>query len=904
MACSSFRTPSAAIALIGSIVSNAASAQLEEVIVTAQKRLETLQTVPIAVTAFDAEALAARQINNFSDLQFNTPSVNYTKGNFDGSNFQIRGIGNLLIAASADQGVGVHINDAPIFTSRLFETEYFDVDQVQVLRGPQGTLQGRNSTGGTVNMLTRKPGQEFEGYLDAQLGNHDHRRVKGAVNLPLGEQVAARFSGIWLDRDGYTDNVYNSENVDGRDQYALRGAFRWVPGENTTVDLMLSWFDEDSDRTRSQKQMCHNDPTALLGCQPDRLAFENPNPSSQFAANVASSAILGPVGLFEFGSEEVNDTSFNPSDLRKVNADFAPVYEADESLAILEVEHVIGDYSVNLVASYQDTSVFSQQDFLWTVSAEVEPNPLIEVLLPETWEALYADRTLPLSAITNTYTGVVGGNIKSRLDRIDSYDQSNADVDQQTVELRLASRFDGPLNFLLGGFYMGVDRESDYVVVSGGFDYFATVFPVSLGQDGVGWVSPLFNSRTDSFELDSGALFGELYYDLGENLKLTAGLRYTVDEKDITQRQYLLNQDAAGDPIIYPLGFDERVPVEPDSQSADWEEFTGRLVVDWFPDWELTDSTLVYASFTRGYKGGGFNPPFDRQVFPNTPETFDPEYVNAVEIGTKNRFGGQRYQANLTAFYYDYEGLQVAKIVNRTSFNENTDADIWGAEAEFLFAPNQRWLLNLGASWVKTDIGDTRRVDSRDPTAGADDTTLIKDVFFSENCVIHHNGAPDPLEAGLIDSQFESCATFGPYVSLSERLPAPYTVDEGVEVDLAGNSLALTPEYTVSAGAQYRMDFAGGYALTSRLDYYWQDEMWGRNFNRAPIDRIDSWDVWNAQVTLDAPDKRWYLQAWIRNIADDDNVTGSYLAGAASGLFTNLFLIEPRVYGLGFGLSF
>jgi outer membrane receptor protein involved in Fe transport len=893
-----------AVLCAGICLGTDARAQLEEVIVTAQKRQETIQSVPIAITAFDAEALAARQINSFFDLQFNTPSVNYTKGQFDGSNFQIRGIGNALVAASADQGVGVHINDAPIFTSRLFETEYFDISQVQVLRGPQGTLHGRNSTGGSVNMLTRKPTREFEGYLDTELGNYDHRRVKGAVNLQLGDRLALRLAGIWLDREGYTDNIYNGEDVDGRDQYSLRSAFRWEPGEDTKVDLMLSWFDENSSRTRSQKQMCHNDPSALLGCLPDRLAFENPNPSSQFAGNVASSAVLGPLGLFEFGSEDVNQTSVNPPDPREVNADFMPVYKADESLAILEVEHLVGDYTISAVASYQDTSVFSQQDYLWSVSQEVELNPLLADLLPETWATLYADGTLPLSAVTNTYTGVVGGNIRSRTNRVDSYDQSNADVDQQTIELRFASRHDGPLNFLVGGFYMAVEREVDYVVVSGGFDYFATLFPFSLGLDGTGWVSPMFNSRTDSFELDSGALFGELYYDLRDNLKLTAGLRYTVDEKQIRQRQYLLNLDPAGEPIIYPLGTDVRVPVAPDSETADWEEFTGRLVLDWFPEWEVTESTLIYGSYTRGYKGGGFNPPFDRQVFPDTPETFDPEFVDAFEIGTKNSFGGHRYQANFTAFYYDYEGLQVAKIVNRTSFNENTDAQIWGAEAEFLFAPDGHWLFNLGASWVKTDIGDTRRVDSRDPTGGDPDTTLIKDLFFSENCVVHHNGAPDPLSAGLIDSQFESCASFGPFVSLAERLPAPYTVDEGVEVDLAGNSLSLTPEYTVSAGVQYRWDLAEGYALTSRVDYYWQDDMWGRNFNRNPIDRIESWDVWNAQLTLDSADRRWYLRAWIRNIADDDNVTGSYLAGASSGLFTNLFLIEPRVYGIGLGLSF
>ncbi len=214
----------------GFTLSNAAQAQLEEIIVTAQKRLESAQDVPIAVTAFDADALQAKQITGFDDIRFTAPNVSYVNGNFTGNNFQIRGIGTTLVAASSDQGVGIHVNEVPINSPRLFETEYYDVQAIEVLRGPQGTLFGRNATGGTVNMSTaRAEVGEFLGNLEGQYGDYDHTKVVGHVNIPVGDSFAMRFAGIYLERDGYTDNLYTGNDVDGRDQYSVRVSIAWLP---------------------------------------------------------------------------------------------------------------------------------------------------------------------------------------------------------------------------------------------------------------------------------------------------------------------------------------------------------------------------------------------------------------------------------------------------------------------------------------------------------------------------------------------------------------------------------------------------------------------------------------------------------------------------------------------------
>lgn len=875
----------AAVLGLVSLLSLEASAQLEEVIVTAQKRAESVQDVPIAITAFDEDSMKARQIVGFSDIRYTAPNVNYTKTNFTSSNFQIRGVGTNLVAASADAGVGIHVNEVPIFSPRLFETEYFDVAQVAVLRGPQGTLYGRNSTGGAVNMMTRtaSPG-EFGGNIEGQYGNYDHKKVTGAVNIPLGEQFAARFAGLWLEREGYTENLYTGNDIDGRDQYALRASFNWT-GDRTTVDLMLSYFDEDSTRTRSQKQMCKNDPTALLGCLPDGLDFEKPNPSAQLSNILASDALLGPLGIFKYGT---NVSSPEPRDFRKVNADFDPIYEADETLVTLDIEHELDKHTLALVAGYQDTRVFSQMDYTWNVGSPIGIPPLLQAFAPETYETLFTEG-LPLSAPSENATGSVGGHIAYTPQGLESFDQSDRESEQYSIEARIQSGYDGKLNFLAGAFYMEVEMNDQFWVIANGFDYVAAVAGSVGFQDGYGWVGPQFNTDTEDFTIESEALFGELYYEFTENLKLTLGARYNIDTKKIQDRQILLNNDlVTGERLLQPLGADQPIPVAYRDDEEEWKEWTGRVVLDW----ALSGDTLAYASFSRGYKGGGFNPPFDPVDFPSQTATFDPEFVDAWEVGVKNTLMDNRLQANVSAFFYDYEGMQTSKIVNRTSFNENTDAEIYGVEAEFVFAPNQQWVFNANLSYLHTEVKDFASIDPRDPTDGSLDVTLIKDDTTAVNCVVQMS--PDEFAATGVGGQFNSCRGL---------LDAGLPVTDGIAADLDGRQLLNSPEWSTALGAQYNAALPAGYGLSLRVDYYWQDEMYTRLYNR-PVDKVDSWDIWNAQANLLSPDESWYVRAYVKNIADDDNFVGMYLSSASSGLFTNVFTMEPRTYGLAIGYNF
>jgi outer membrane receptor protein involved in Fe transport len=265
--------------------------------------------------------------------------------------------------------------------------------------------------------------------------------------------------------------------------------------------------------------------------------------------------------------------------------------------------------------------------------------------------------------------------------------------------------------------------------------------------------------------------------------------------------------------------------------------------------------------------------------------------VDAYEIGIKNTLFDNTLQANFSAFYYDYQDMQISKIVNRTSFNENTDAEIYGLEAELVFAPDQHWLFNANLAYLHSEAKDFTSIDTRDPTAGRDDVTLIKDLTNAANCV----ALVDPETfAALAGSQFSDCAALS-----AAGLP----VTDGIPEDLDGNQLQNAPEWSVSLGGQYTFILPQNYSLSMRVDYYWQDEMYGRLFNR-PIDKIDSWDIWNAQANLRSPDDSWYVRAYVKNIMDDDNIVGMYVTDPTSGIYTNVFTIEPRTFGLAVGYNF
>lgn len=960
---------SALITAIGAFTP--AMAQIDEIIVTSQKREQSLQSIPLSVTAFDAAALEIKQIETFSDLQFNTPNVNYTATNFGGGgNFQIRGIGSAAVGASGDGGVGIHINDAPMRSAALLSTEYFDLERVEILRGPQGTLFGRNATGGVLNMITAKADPDgFAGNVDVSVGNYNHTKIKGMLNIPLGDNLAVRVAGIRLNRDGYTDNLYTGKDIDGRDQFAYRGSVRWTPGDNTTIDFMYSYFEEDSSRSRTYKQMCHRDDSGILGCLPDKLAFETTNSNSTLGSIVASAETMAVIGSAHIDASGVPfptliggllgwssilnpsdsyNSAINPRDLRTVSTDFDPSWYSDETLWTLQFEHEFDQHTLTLLYSDKENAGESFTDYNWAVNGELGFDPY-DVLTDATLNAafpglstyafLYADG-IPTSLINSDDTGLISGDYVVG-DRPDGYDRSYGSGSQWTMEARLASNRDGEFNYLVGAFMMHTESATGYNVVASSLDYFALIGGMMLpgvglgagvgpgpgGENvltpGLGLLSPYYHNQSPTNELDSWAIFGEAYFEVNDDIRITGGIRFNHDEKSYVGFQSLLAEGAA------PLGGTGAItPGSIVDGNTTWEELTGRLLFEWTPDLNMTDDTLIYASYSRGYKGGGFNP---GSFSGNTQATFDPEFINAYEIGMKNTMRDGTVTANFTAFKYDYEGYQVSKIVDRTSLNENIDAKIWGVEAEFVFAPDENWLTNMNFSFLNTEIGDAESIDGRDPTNGEAGYLLIKDLANAANCVLDPGAmniatvqafvnAPGiaalpfgttAIEGLLSEGALTTCAGLEGAIGYFDGLavtPAGWMVGEatitgGNAVDLSGNNLPNAPEWSISFGTQRAFYFDSGMSFTPRVDYFVQGDMYSRVFNKS-VDKIGSWDMLNFSATIAPEDGSWELKAFVQNAMDDDNVTGHYFTDPTSGNFTNVFILEPRLYGVSFSAKF
>jgi outer membrane receptor protein involved in Fe transport len=965
-----------------------------EIIVTAQRSNQRLQDVPIAVSAFNTEALEKQQIKNTSDLQLTLPNVTFTKTNFTSSSFTIRGIGDLCVGVSCDQATAIHMNDAPLANTRLFEGEFFDLAQIEVLRGPQGTLFGRNATSGVVNIRTARPDLTgMHASAEAEYGNYNSVKVKGMVNVPLGEIAALRIAGYYLNRDGYTTNLFNNTKIDGRDMYGLRGALRIEPSSGTTIDLTVQYFHEKDSRSRAQKQLCQRDPTGVLGCLNARRGYEMTNSNSTAGAlltSIQTFRVFGMTGAAApFAGMALNDISVpnsdsyfgvvNPADSRVVNTDTQPTYFTQELIAQGSLEQELGGgLKLKLGFNYQDVDLESQQDY--NMSVQNRNNGRFQTGLstlaavaggafgagPAAYFSGVASRLIPggptgnlcTSLPTENLAGIYGATSQgicasTPLD----FDRSNVYTTSWSTEAIVSSDWDGPFNFLLGGIYGKTHlTESSYYVDAFTLDYatgvlgswaaFATGQPAPAAGQGYYMASPFFRSHSDDLKVRTYGIFGEAYFKFSDTIKLTGGLRYNNDKKSLTARTTLLSwlSQFGNDPTTSPyllagspiFGLFDADPGRAGQQlfqkrEVSFSEWTGRAVLDV----NLTPDNLVYASYSRGYKSGGINPPLS--VGFGVPESFKPEFVNSFEIGSKNTFANGKVTLNLTGFYYDYKDLQLSRIVNRTSVNDNVSATIYGLEAEAVFRPMPALTINMNASYLHTEVSQDKWLsNSRDYGGGRADAVIIKDITTAANCAIASStgnaaqaqayvtainaslGLAGPVSFGP-GSGIASTGAFGICSALIANAPTvgaafggiqvsevhngqTFDYASGIPVNIKGNKLPGAPDYKFSAGIQYAIP-AGSMTITPRADFIFTGTSTGNIFNGV-VNEVPSFSQINAQLQIDGPDKKWFVRGWIQNLTDNDSITGLYVTDQSSGLYTNIFTLEPRRYGLTAGVKF
>jgi outer membrane receptor protein involved in Fe transport len=468
----------------------------------------------------------------------------------------------------------------------------------------------------------------------------------------------------------------------------------------------------------------------------------------------------------------------------------------------------------------------------------------------------------------------------------------------------------------------------------------------------IGWIDPNpIGSLDDSghnyflsqnpYTLNSYAGFGEAYYNLTDDLKFIGGLRWTNDEKHFVEIPSELFTQGYGYPIT---GVTDQ----------SWQEFTGRFAANWTPKLDFTDQTLIYGSFAHGYKAGGANPPgaiyapylAGDVVSVDHPLTFAPEFINAFELGTKNTLLDGALTLNSAFFYYDYKGYQISEIIDRTSVNLNFDARVKGAELEATYEPAPGLKFTFSGGYQDTSLANgSKAIDLMDRTAGNSNWVVVKPfVTNSSNCVLPayfitaggdlptacgnayslhldpgtgqtYTPSPSGVFYGAGGRYYGTYAP-GEYAGFDPRAgndpsdpyngqntsggidygPAPNN-GAGFYKDLSGNELPNAPPLTVSFSAEYTLPVTSDWAATLRGDYYWQDYSWARVFNDNPYDRLRGYTNVNLALILTSQNG-WQVMGYVKNIFDVTDITGTFLNSDDSGLTTNVFLTDPRLFGV------
>jgi iron complex outermembrane receptor protein len=941
----------------------ASGAALETVTVTSSKIGGDVQNIPIAITAMSQEQLTQTQTAGGPDLVKQVPNLTFTKTNFTGYSIQIRGIGTQAISVTTDPAVAVAFNDIPFIRNHFFEQEFYDVSQVEVVRGPQGTLYGRNATAGVVNLISAKPTDQYEAMASVDIGNYESRRLEGMLNVPIiGDKLDLRVAGEWTKRSGYTFNAETDQSVDGRDLWSGRVSLLVHPIEKLTANLVWEHFSEDDDRLRSGKQLCTTDPLPSVVDGPTGPQIPSPG---NLGTSLTQGCKLGPL--------------YGPTAFQTPNAGSFPFISA--------IEYILPDQAIP-----QGTDPYAgvvQSQSLRTIFSQLEPkyqakNDTFELntdyaatsaltLTSQTGynkDLLYSTEdynrfnsgpNLFVDDLSDPYARMIGQDGEfcdpqlGCSTRLVGEDVSQERAYQFSQEFRLASSFSGPFNFSVGGNFLHYETLEDYYVfynaitliseyenqgnvttdqphipfdptLANACDPKPAPTPPSLNFTffglGCGWVDPnplghldgqghnYFRSQ-NPYRLNSYAGFGEAYYQVTPDVKLTGGLRWTDDRKHFVEYPSWAADAFKGYSIAGII-------------NQEWKEWTGRLVADWTPKLDFTDQSLFYGSYSRGYKGGGANPPgvapfcfsgicLSSPSNSTHPLTFKPEFVDAFELGTKNTLLDGAMTFNGDIFYYKYQNYQISQIVDRTSVNLNFNADIKGAEMESTWEPIPGLRFNFAGGYENTRLANgSQAIDLMDRTAGHAGWMVVKPYpTQTSNCILPTDVVNELLAQGSVpvgclyayslDTDPATTSTYTPY-PFGDSYPGfdPATAPnagQGFAKNLSGNQLPNAPPFTLSIGAQYSMPVSADWVATGRADGYWQGNSFARVFNDKPYDQLHGYSNLNLTLIFTNQDG-WQAMAYMKNVFNVTAITGAFLNSDDTGLTTNVFTTDPRLFGL------
>ncbi len=564
---------------------------LEEIVVTAQKRAESVQDVPIAISAMSGNFIQNVGAQDVNDLGIYTPGLETRVTQATQPRFSIRGIATTDFGIGADPAVAVYVDGVYSGRSGASLTAFQDIERVEVLKGPQGTLFGKNAAAGAIHLISKKPSDEFESTLGMNVGNYNKQKFEAMVNVPISDDLALRINVMDNSRDGYRENRFNGQKLSDENNGGARASLLWKATEDTQVLAQLDYSNLDQN------------------------------------AAVDSSLLFGDA----YGDTQLDVTPHETLDLWGASV----TVETDLDKVLLTSITAIKRFESNNLRDEDGTDLFTATGGL-----------------------------VPLFFSTEN-------------------------VEQNTFfsqELRLTSQSEDEMRWSLGMMYSREHGQQDT----------RTVLSTDIINAFIGPFLPsgqLFPEQASGDLIStSAAIYADMTYSLSDELSVTAGLRYTRDQKD-----YELTS------LYNVYGFGILFPVATDALEMDdsWSNLSSRVVLDY----AFAEDAMVYLSYATGYKAGGFN---STQV----ALPFDEEQVSNLELGLKSSWLDSHLRFNASLYSYVYEDLQdYAEIPDANTgitqlIIRNQDAEGQGLELDLIWAATEHLTLSANYNYLDTEVTD------------------------------------------------------------------------------------------------------------------------------------------------------------------------------------------------------
>jgi len=889
----------AAAAPSGASVANAGAEgggpAIDEIIVTAQRVRESLQNVPLSVTAFSGAALKTANITNVERLEQVTPGLLVGRSGSD-ARFAIRGINTEAIGANSDPRIGFYVDD--VYQSRTSQAlaSFVDLERVEVQKGPQGTLYGRNSFGGNVALYSAAPKDELGAGADVLYGRYNRLRTEGFVNVPVTPGIAARVAGMYERADGYVKNTSTGSNLGDEDQYFVRGSLRIAPqGSRFEAVVRGSYWHEGGNGISAFGYKS-------IGTPVDR------------------SRIVQPGGTLTVGGIPITfPNGFNSQSLYApglpINSRFRDGI-ADVGGVDIGIPIETDPYRINFDTVTQRKT--TQVQFSARLSYDAGPVTLRSI-------TGYAD----------FYSLRTSDNDFSPAPVAIDYNRTSVKTYSQEVQILSSEHNTSRLKWIVGGYFYDDDVKEFFF--SDNFPQYPLPGQQALSSFSItafpGLPFPnntrLTNNRSDNFSpvnlhTRSYAGFGQATFKFSDVFSATGGVRYTSDRKHY----------AAGFSPSAPAGtflaFDQATQAPgfnftcgsstaalPSSTAPaatvangvavrcgdkTFNFFTYRAALNA----QVTRDNLLYASVSSGRRSGGFN---NSPNLDNSAIAFNPEKVTAYEIGSKNRFRDGTVQLNASAFYNKYSGLQVQRQVpapnglTTISIIENAgQARSYGAEVEMVVKPTPHLTFNaaftyLNSRYTQYETGTASNGICAQINCAALEATYpgISAIGLGPSGFAFPNALSDP---GRFKRIFLANGT--PAVAGGLPVYNYIIAGQGSDGKTYGATIPFSPEYTVRTGLAYDIDLPGGGKLTPSVQTFLNSGFFNTDFN-TPLDRQHAYTKTDLRLSFISAGGKYSAQVYLEN-AENTAVLNRVAIGANRS-YNGVYEV-PRTYGVKAGFRF